>query len=295
MRKIFGTHPLFSIFKLYDQFIKDGNYLSDLESNWLIKESSHYKKLSIKQKKEALNDLHESINSDSNKENEKDIANTDMFNDEQEKRFKNCRKLIKLFYSLLLKDKVDLLPVYLEYLFHCAHTNSLFSKVSKAEEKKTYNLVNTLVVASFMKSLTQSSKRKEEGYSISDRELFKLEQIIKDKFTMNEQNIETLIDYCKEILNKPSSKENETRNMWTNMECFKNKNQKEKEEFMKKLRYKNFYSPDVLKDVCKKANTLLKEVRKAGLANDSEFFQNISHIPLFTQGGLNEILDKLIL
>lgn len=25
MRKIFGTHPLFSILKLYDQFIKDGN------------------------------------------------------------------------------------------------------------------------------------------------------------------------------------------------------------------------------------------------------------------------------
>ena len=52
MRKIFGTHPLFSIFKLYDQFIRDGNYLSDLESNWLIKDSNYYKDLSIKQKKE---------------------------------------------------------------------------------------------------------------------------------------------------------------------------------------------------------------------------------------------------
>ena len=238
--------------------------------------------------------MDKTLNSDNNKENEKDNANTDLFTDKEEKRFKNCRKLIKLFYSLLLKDKVDLLPVYLEYLFHCAHTNSLFSKVSKAEEKKTYNLVNTLVVASFMKSLTQSARRKEEGYSISERELFKLEQIIKKKFSMNEENMGTLIDYCKEIINKPSLKENEARNIWTSIDCLSNKSQKEKEEFMKKLRYKNFYSPDILKEVCNKANMLLKEVRKAGLANDSEFFQNISHIPLFTQGGLNEILDKLI-
>jgi hypothetical protein len=35
-----------------------------------------------------------------------------------------------------------------------------------------------------MKSLTESLRRREEGYSISERELFKLEQIIDQKFTM---------------------------------------------------------------------------------------------------------------
>jgi hypothetical protein len=35
-----------------------------------------------------------------------------------------------------------------------------------------------------MKSLTESLRRREEGYSISERELFKLEQIIDQKFKM---------------------------------------------------------------------------------------------------------------
>jgi hypothetical protein len=175
MRKIFGTHPLFSILKLYDRFIKDGNFLTELEANFVLKDAKDWRGVGSEQKNSVLSDLRQSLNREMEGCGEKNL---------EEKRFKNCRKLIKLFYSLLLKDKVDLLPVYLEYLFHCVDRNSLFSKVAKAENKKTYNLQNTLVVASFMKSLTESLRRREEGYSISERELFKLEQIIDQKFTM---------------------------------------------------------------------------------------------------------------
>ena len=68
----------------------------------------------------------------------------------------------------------------------------------------------------------------------------------------------------------------------------------EKEEFLKKLRYRNFYCPEVLRGACGKARELLKIVKKEGFTDEDQFFENISHIPLFAEGGLYEILSKLI-
>jgi hypothetical protein len=68
----------------------------------------------------------------------------------------------------------------------------------------------------------------------------------------------------------------------------------DKEEFLKKLRYRNFYCPEVLRTACSKARELFKIVKKEGFTDEAQFFENISHIPLFAEGGLYEILDQLI-